>query len=338
MSHRTHKSHKTHFLQLFTTMPNHTNRPWRDTLLAFLMLLPAAVPLLVFSLYPISAVFFGSFFDGVGPGKLRFAGMLNYDRVLGGEAFWESLVITVFYVLGTLPFALGIAFVIAALLHQQIVGRGMYRTAYFLPYITSTVAAAIVFTWIFGISDRSLANLLFASLDLPQQRWVQEPRGILELIAHHFGVRAYPQWAGGPSLALLCVMVFSVWHMLGFNIVVFLAGLSAIPKEIYEAAEVDGAGWWQRTRHVTLPLLAPTWFFLGIVSTIRAFQSFNDIYIITPTERLNSTRNLVMLIVAKMREGGDYGYAMAVSCLLFFMILGLTLAQMRLFERKVHYQ
>lgn len=310
----------------------------REWLLAYILLLPAAIPLLIFSIYPIFAVFAGSFFQGIGRGDMQFVGTLNFDRVLGGREFWHSLLVTVYYVLGTMPLALIIAFLIAALLHQRIRARGMYRTAYFLPYITSTVAAAAVFRWIFGVSRRSLANVALTGMGLPQQLWVQEPRGIFELIAGHFNYVNFPQWAGGPSLALVCVMIFSIWHMLGFNIVIFLAGLSAIPKEVYEAAEVDGANWWQKTRYVTLPLLTPTLFFLMIISTIRAFQTFNDIYIITPSERSNSAQNLVMLIVSKMREGGDFSFALAVSFLLFLMILGLTIAQLRLFERRVHYQ
>lgn len=310
----------------------------REWMLAYLFILPAAIPLLVFSLYPIAAVFLGSFFKDVDTAAPHFVGLANFDAVLGGREFWHSLLVTVYYVLGTAPTALILAFLIAALLHQRILARGMYRTAFFLPYVTSTVAAASIFRWIFGISQHSVANITFSWLGLPSQGWVQEPRGILELIANHFGIMQFPSWAAGPSLALCCVVIFSVWHMLGFNIVVFLAGISAISREVYEAADVDGANWWQKTRYITLPLLSPTIFFLFIISTIRSFQSFNDIYILTPVERTNSTQNIVLLIVSKMREGGDYGFALAVSFLLFVIIMGLTLMQTRLFEKQVHYQ
>ncbi len=310
----------------------------RESFLAYAFILPAAIPLLLFSLYPIAAVFFGSFFKDVDTQTPHFVGLANFDAVLGGREFWHSLLVTVYYVLGVAPVAIILSFLIATLLHQNILARGMYRTAFFLPYVTSTVAAASIFRWIFGISQRSVANIVFNWFGLPQQGWVQEPRGIFELIANHFGATEFPLWAAGPSLALCCVIVFSIWHMLGFNIVVFLAGISAISRDVYEAADVDGANWWQKTRYITLPLLSPTMFFLLIISVIRSFQSFNDIYILTPVERTNSTQNLVLLIVSKMREGGDYGFALAVSFILFLIIMGLTLAQVRLFERQVHYQ
>lgn len=310
----------------------------KESLLAYAFLGPAFLPLAVFFLYPLAAVFVGSFFRGWGTKRQVFAGLENFDRVLGGAEFWQSLLITVYYVLGTAPVALALSFLIAGLLHQQIRARGFYRAAYFLPYVTSTVAAATVFRWIFGLSDRSAANIAACWLGLGKQQWTQEPRGLFELIGHHFGFQSWPAWAGGPSLALLCVMAFAVWHMLGFNIVVFLAGLSAIPKELYEAAEVDGANWRQRTLKVTLPLLSPTLLFLGIVSLIRSFQSFNDIYILTPYQRTETTRNVILLIYSNMVARADLGYASAISFVLFLIVLSLTLLQMRLLERRVHYQ
>ena len=310
----------------------------REAILAYGFLLPAFASLAVFFLYPLAAVFVGSFFRDWGTPLRRFDGVGNFDLALSGSEFWHSLLITVYYVLGTAPAALALGFLIASLLHQEIRARGFYRAAYFLPYITSTVAAAAVFRWIFGVGPRSAANVFLNWLGFEKLQWTQESRGILEMLANGLGFPHYPAWAGGPSLALLCVMAFAIWHMLGFNIVVFMAGLSAIPKELYEAAEVDGANWRQRTARITLPLLSPTLLFLGLVSVIRSFQSFNDVYIITPVERSFTTRNVIMLIYQKMVERTDFGYGSAISFLLFLIILSLTLLQLRLFERKVHYQ
>ncbi len=310
----------------------------REAALGYAFLAPAFAILALFHIYPLLAVVYGSLFRNWGSPKAAFCGLENFDRALSGSQFWHSLLITVYYVLGTAPVAMALGFAIAALLHQKIRAKTFYRAAYFLPYVTSTVAAAAVFRWIFGLNPRSPANIALGWLGLEPAYWTHEPRGILELAAGALGFSGYPAWAGGPSLALVCVMFFSVWHMLGFSIVVFLAGMSAIPNEVYEAAEVDGANWRQRTLHVTLPLLSPTVFFLSVISIIRAFQSFNDIFILTPIERANSTRNVIMLIVSYMREGGDLGFASAVSCILFLIVLSLTLVQMRVFERKVHYQ
>ncbi|MCX7014454.1 MAG: sugar ABC transporter permease [Candidatus Sumerlaeota bacterium] len=310
----------------------------REAILAYGFLLPAFAPLAVFFLYPLAAVFAGSLFRDWGTPLRRFAGVENFDLVLGGSEFWRSLLITVYYVAGTAPVALALGFLIASLLHQQIRARGFYRASYFLPYITSTVAAAAVFRWIFGVGPRSAANVFVGWFGFEKLQWTLEPRGLFEMIADGLGFQGYPAWAGGPSLALLCVMAFAIWHMLGFNIVVFLAGLSAIPKELYEAAEVDGANWRQRTTQITLPLLSPTLLFLGLVSVIRAFQSFNDVYILTPVQRSYTTRNVIMLIYQRMVERTDFGYASAISFVLFLIILSLTLLQLQLFEKRVHYQ
>jgi multiple sugar transport system permease protein len=321
-----------------TPHPTRGARQANEWLLAYAFIAPALLCLGVFTLYPLVSVFAGSFYRGWGTANPAFVGLANFDRVLGGTEFWRSLLITGYYVLGTAPAAIAIAFLIAALLHQQIRARGFYRAAYFLPYVTSTVAAAMVFRWIFGLSERSPANAALGWLGILPQRWTLEPRGILELFANGAGWENFPAWAGGPSLALVCVMLFAIWHMLGFNIVVFLAGISAIPREIYEAAEVDGAGWRERMRHITLPLLSPTLFFLGIVSIVRAFQSFNDVYVLTPKQRGDSTQNVIMMIYANMVERSDFGFASAVSFVLFLIILGLTLLQMKLIEKRVHYE
>lgn len=311
---------------------------WKEWALAYGFLAPAFLVLAVFVLYPLVAVLVISLFRGWGTKSVTFCGMENFDRVFGGGDFWESLLITIYYVVGTAPVALVLSFVIAAMLHRQIRGRAFYRSAYFLPYVTSTVAAAAVFGWIFGLSERSPANIVLHWIGVPRQFWTQEPRGIVELLANGVGIADFPTWAGGPSLALVCVMLFSIWHMLGFNIVVFLAGMTTIPREIHEAAEVDGASWFQRTFRVTLPLLSPTVFFLTLISVIRAFQTFNDVYILTPYQRTATTRNVIMLIYNNMVDRSDFGYGSAISFVLFLIILLLTLIQIRLFERKVHYQ
>jgi len=321
-----------------STFPSRAAEQKKEWLLAYAFIAPALLGLGVFTLYPLGSVFVGSLFRGWGTVNPEFIGLANFDRVLGGVEFWRSLLITVYYVLGTAPAAIAIAFLIAAVLHQQIRARGFYRAAYFLPYVTSTVAAAMVFRWIFGLSGRSPANAALGWFGIQPQYWTQEPRGVFELFANGVGWESFPAWAGGPSLALICVMLFAIWHMLGFNIVVFLAGLSAIPRELYEAAEVDGADWKDRMRHITLPLLSPTLFFLSIVSIIRAFQSFNDVYVLTPKQRGDTTENVIMLIYSNMVERSDLGFASAISFVLFLIILGLTLLQMKLIEKRVHYE
>jgi multiple sugar transport system permease protein len=212
----------------------------------------------------------------------------------------------------------------------------MFRTLYFLPYVTSTVAAAMVFRWIFSTGESGVANTVLGWLRISPSRWCNEPTGMFTLLAEKVGL-TLPAWAGGPPLALVCVMVFSIWHSLGFDIVIFLAGLSAMPREVFEAAEVDGASARQKAWHVTLPLLTPTLFFLAIISTIRSFQTFNQIFMMTPVGNRSSTMNLTMLIFSRFYENPHYGLATATAVALFLIILTLTVFQLKVLGPRVHY-
>jgi len=302
----------------------------------YLYLAPAAILLLTFSIYPLFHAFNMSLFTKWGKPTQRVVGMANYEELLvtGGQ-FWDALGVSVWYVAGTVPVALVLGFLVANLLFQKLRGLGLYRTIYFLPYVTSTVAAAMVWRWIFAPESRGLANTVFSWFGRETLHWYYEPTGVFQLVAEGLGVEL-PGWAAGPSLALVCVMLFSIWHALGFDVVIFLAGLSAIPREMYEAAEVDGANTRQKLWRITLPLLSPTLFFLIIISTIRSFQTFNQIYVMTRQESIATTQNLPMLIFNNFQDG-YYGLATAAAVLLFVLMLGLTVVQMKVLGRRVHY-
>ncbi len=316
-------------------------RFWRETGLAYLYLLPALVILFTFHIYPVFYAFYISLHRW-GVKKLGWVGLANYQRVLHDPNFWKALKVTVYYVLGAVPLGIGLSLFFAYLLFQRVAGKGVYRTIFFLPYITSTVAASAVWLWIFN-TQHGLANNLLKALGWKPLRWLQEPKGIFYLIARGLGFEGYPRWAEGPSLALVVIILFTVWHYLGFDIVVFLAGLSNIPKELYEAAKIDGAGRWQLFRYITLPLLSPTTFFLVIISTIGSFQAFNQIYVMsqgatgTVGGPLRTTMTVTVYLYDKFYEGGYYGYASAIAFVLFFIILGLTLLQMWVGQKRVHY-
>jgi len=301
------------------------SRPYR-------YLAPAAILLSAFAIYPLFHALHMSLHSHRG----RFVHLENYKTLVTETEFWRSLGVSVWYVVGTVPITLILGFLIANLLFQRLRALGLFRTIYFLPYVTSTVAAAMVWRWIFSPNSHGLANTVFQWLGVDAQRWYYEPTGVFILLGEALGIHV-PGWAGGPSLALVCVMIFSIWHTLGFDIVIFLAGLSAIPREMYEAAEVDGANGWQRMRSITFPLLTPTLFFLAIISTIRSFQTFNQIYIMTPTANRAATQNLTMLIFHRYYENPDYGVATAVACALFLIILALTAVQIKVLGPKVHY-
>jgi len=325
----------------FIPMTDHSYR--KRSLLASLRgyayIAPAVLVLGVFGVFPLFYGFYVSWFDW-GLTVERFVGFANYSKALFDDAdFWRALRVTVYYAIGTVPVTMAIAFVIANLLFQRIRGRSWYRMIYFLPYITSTVAAAAVWRWVFYPHRQGLASSLLAWLmgsAAPDLQWVQDSRGVIALLGEWLGIDL-SSWAE-PSLALVCVMIFSIWHSLGFHIVIMLAGLTAIPKELLEAASIDGATGFKRARYVTLPLLSPTLFFLLLISTIRAFRTFNEVYVMASGETTGSVRTLTMYIFQCFYESeGKVGYGCAVACLLFLMILLLTLVQTRLIGRRVHY-
>lgn len=309
----------------------------RASLPAYLYLLPAVTILTVFHFLPIFYAFYISLFNwrvAQGP----FLGLGNYTRAFSQPDFLNSIVVTVFFVIGTVPVSLGIAFLIAYLLFQQIAGRGLYRVLYFLPYVTSVVAAALAWKWIFH-RDYGILNAIFGFFGFTQQKWLQEPNGLFTLMGQGLGVSVPPEF-GGPSLALVAVMIFSIWHGLGFDIIILLAGLSNIAPELYDAARIDGARGWKLLRHVTIPLLSPTLFFLSTVSIIRSFQAFIQIFIMSGGSEgrpIATTQTVTLYIFDNFYSNSRIGYGAAVAFILFFIILALTVIQLRVVGRRVHY-
>lgn len=301
--------------------------------LAYFLLSPVLLILGVFGLFPLFYSIYLSLFQTTATGD-EFAGLKNYAEALGGAPFWKSFEVTMYYALGTVPTTLVLSFFIANGLFRITRFRNALRTLYFLPYVTSIVAAAMV--WRVMLEPREgVANLLLEGLGLPAQNWLLEPKGILHLM---FGDAISPGL--GPSLALCSVILFEIWRSCGFMVVVFLAGLSAIPRELEDAARIDGANALHVARNVTLPMLSPTIFFLTIVGVAGSFQAFSSLYAMTGTGHgpLDTTQNLTVYIYANFFEYGRMGYGAAVATLLAGGIMTLTLVQWRLFGRRVHYR
>ncbi len=308
--------------------------------LAYGLLLPSVLIIGLFGLIPLVSAGVISFRDWrLTPGP--WVGFDNYARALLREPqFWQSLQVSAHYVLGTVPTTLVIAYLLAESLHGRLRGAGFFRTLYFLPYVVSPVAAAAVWRWIlnpnFGVATAVTRRL---GLDV---RWLYEERGIGTLLFSAAGV-GVPGWLAGPSLALVCIIGVTIWHNLGFAVVVMLAGLAAVPEEVVDAARLDGARGWTLARYVKLPLLSPTLFFLVVIFTIRAFQTFTQIYVLSP-DRMGgpngTTRNLTLYIYQcfndQMARLGA-GYGSAVALLLFGIVLSITLVQFRVIGRRVHY-
>ena len=315
-------------------MKRRSGQRLREAATGWLMVGPAALVLGLFSFFPLCYAFYISLHRW-GIRKEEFVGFANYARAFSDPEFGRAMVVTLYYVLGTVPVGLLLSLLVANLLAQRIGGRAFYRTVYFLPYVTSVVAAAAVWIWMLypAPAEWGLGNAVLKFLGVPAQRWVEESTGIFQLF---FGP-SVPAWAAGPSLALVCVMAFSVWHALGFEVVVLLAALSNVPREIYEAAALDGATGWRRLRHITIPMISPTLFFLLIVSTIRAFRVFSHIYVLASKDTERTAHNVTMFIFRAFYELREVGYGSAVALLLFVIILVVTLIQMRVVGARVHY-
>jgi multiple sugar transport system permease protein len=295
--------------------------------------LPAIAILSVFSVYPL--------FSAVGlsvtkreSDRVTFVGAEHYSEALSSAAFWDSVRVTLWYAIGTVPITIALSLSIALALFRVRRVASLFRVAFFVPYITSTVAAALVWRTIFEPRG-GLATSLFERLGLPAQTWLLEPRGVLHLLTG--GAIATDV---GPSLALVCVIVFAVWRYVGFMIVVILAGLANVPREYEEAARIDGASTWRVSRYVTLPLLTPTIFFLVIVSGIGALQAFSDIYAMTGDGHgpLDTTQNLAVYLFTSFYDDGRFEYGAAVAVLLAAGIVALTALQWRAFAGRVHYE
>lgn len=252
----------------------------------------------------------------------------------GDRIWWNALQATFYYSLGTIPPQLIVALILAVLLFQEIRGRSFYRVIYFLPYIAPFVGTAAVFKIIFSNRPTAPVNSLLNFFGLPPLGWVNEPNGILNLLTPGASL---PAWAGGPSLALVVIMIYGVWTFFGFNTVIFLAGLGNIPKEMYEAAAIDGAGRWAQFRHITLPLLSPTIYFLTLYSVIGTFKAFNHIYVLRTGAALGTTDTASVVIFQTFQRDTRYGYASALAVLLLIVIIILTIVNNRIAERRVHY-
>ena len=254
----------------------------------------------------------------------------------GDKDWWDGLLQTVYYSVGTIPFQLGISLGIAVLLFQNIRGQGLFRLIYFLPYITPTVASAAVFRIFFSSRANAPVNSLLAALGMGPQLWLDEPSGIVEIIGQALGFTV-PGWAAGPSMALGVIILFNIWTYVGFDIVIFLAGLGSIPGELYEAASIDGAGRWAQFRHLTMPLLSPTIYFLILWATIGTFKAFNHIWVLRSGAALGTSDTASVVIFNEFKRNTRYGYASALAVVLLLIILLLTLINNQVASKRVFY-
>jgi multiple sugar transport system permease protein len=267
--------------------------------------------LLLFSAAPLLFAFYLSFhrWNLLEPAK-PFVGLAHYVDLAADGLFWNAAKNTAIYSL-YVPLTMVCALGVASLLNRRIKGVALLRAIFFLPYITSFVAISIVWQWMYD-PDFGLFN------------WM------LGLV----GLGPYP-WLNDPSTALLALILMAVWIHIGFQMIIFLAGLQAIPNELYEAAMIDGAGPWRRFRRITLPLLKPTTFFVLVTSIIGSFQVFTFVYVMTEGGPLHATDVIVYHIYQNAWQFLRMGYASAMSWVLFAVIFAITLLQFRFLGRRV---
>ncbi len=323
-------------------MASRRRRKRIELLQAYLFVAPALIFIGFFHVLPGIAAFAMSL-TRWGVIYERFAGLENYGAILdpSGSRFGEfvnALGVTVWYVLMTVPVEMAIALLLAFVLYQGTVGRGAYRVIYFMPYITSVVAAATIFEWIFD-ANFGFLNYVLGAVGIGAQAWLREPRGVLQMVGSAVGADI-PDQLAGPSLSLVAVSIFTVWHFIGFQTVIFLAGLTSISRELYEAARIDGANERQILRNITIPLLSPTIFFIAIIASVGAMRSFSQIYVLTNGGPLDTTRTVPLLIFRTFFERtavNGIGLGAAMSFIFVLIIIGLTVVQFRVLGRRVFY-
>lgn len=280
-----------------------------------------------------------SFYSGLLCVGLGVAGLFTigqgWTRMIaaGDDRFLGSLPVTFYYALGTVPIQIGISLVLAYLLFQKIRGQEFFRMIYFLPYVTPVIATAFVFRVIFSPRETSMANSVLDRLGIEPQRWLFEAAPMTQVL---FGWEIDGFWAG-PSMALVSIIFFGVWTYVGFNTVIFLAGLGNIPPSLYEAAKIDGASAGELFRHITVPLLSPITYYLSLVGFIGTFKAFNHIFVMQQPAAQGTVATMSVSIFNTFYKANQFGYATAQAIILLVIILFLTFVQTRLFGDKVFY-
>ncbi|NUP65590.1 MAG: sugar ABC transporter permease [Nonomuraea sp.] len=280
----------------------------RDPVTGLLFVLPMLVLFLIFRIFPSLGAAGMSLTNWNIGGDWEFVGAANYARLLDDVNFWLSLRVTLVYVAVYVPLTLLVALGTALLLNQVVFLRGLFRGMLFLPYVTSFVLAGIIWRWIYEFDG--LINGLLAKADLGPVAFLEQSGVVL------------------PALA-----VVSVWKGFGYSMLILLAGLKAIPSSYMEAARVDGASAWQRFRRITLPLLKPTVFFVVVIETISAFQTFDTVYVMTGGGPARATYTLIYGIYDYGFRSFDFGYAATLGMVLFAIVLIVSLVQRRFLDR-----
>jgi multiple sugar transport system permease protein len=285
----------------------------REALWALLFLAPFFIGLLFFILGPVAAAFIVSLTSWDLMGAPQWIGLQNYQDLAHDPIFWQALVNTIYYTGVSVPVGLVVALGLAMLMNRKLPGIYAFRVIFFAPVTVSIVAGSLLWTWLYS-PTYGFINYVLSALHLPTSQWLVDPR-----------------------MAMPSIIIVGLWRSLGFNIIVFIAGLQSIPRDLYEAAAIDGANEWEQFRNVTLPMLSPTLFFAIVMALISSFQVFEQTYIMTQGGPGNDTLTLIYYIFLTGFTYLRMGYASAISFVFLALVLAITVVQVRLQYRWVHY-
>ena len=269
-----------------------------------LFILPSLAGMLLFVIGPIAASAVLTLFEWDLLTDPKFVGLDNFRRLFGDEDIWAALRHTLMFIAGYVPSVMILALLLALILNARLKGLSLFRTAFFLPVVSSWVAVALLWKWLFN------------------------PRyGLINYGLESVGI-AGPNWLFDRDWAMPAIIITSVWKDLGFVAVLFLAGLQAIPSDVYEASSLDGAGRIEQLRSITVPLLRPTIYFVSIISIINSFQVFPQVWIMTEGGPAGSTTVIVERVVKHAFSYGEMGYAATISWVLFALVFTVTALQL----------
>ncbi|GIH28474.1 sugar ABC transporter permease [Acrocarpospora phusangensis] len=286
------------------------SRRAREALTGLAFAAPAVAVFAVFMFWPLIQVFWISLQQTRGFGIAKWVGLGNYQEILSDKIFWTALLNTAVYTAVSVPLCLVAGLAAALLLNKRMPARGLIRAIYYLPAVISGVSSALIGAWLFN-EDIGLVNRVLEAVGLGPVPWQSE---------------------GAP--AMLSLVAISLWIGLGFNMVVYLAALQGIPREVFEAARCDGASRWATLRRITIPQLGPTTFFLIVIGVINSFQVFDIVYVMTGGGPGNSTTMLVTYAYSAGFEQRQQGYASAIGVVLYLIVLVMTIVQWRVNSRR----
>ncbi|WP_339279834.1 sugar ABC transporter permease [Paenibacillus sp. FSL W8-1187] len=292
-------------------------KAWKEWAWGWFFIAPTIVGLIVLNLIPMAQSAYLSFFKSGDFGRNNiYVGLDNYRKLVQDAQVWHAVANTLLYAAIVVPVSIALAMLIAVLLNQKIAGRSAYRTIYFIPMIAAPAAVTMVWRWMYN-QQFGLFNYVLSKFGLPPVDWISNPR-----------------------LALVSIAVIGIWSVVGYNMVLLLAGLQEIPKDYYEASDIDGAGRIRQFFVITLPLVTPTLFFVVVTSVIQAMQVFDVIFMMIDVTNpaYDHTVSLVYLFYNSSFKYMDRGYGSAIVMLLLALIMIITFFQMKAQKRWVHYQ